>query len=231
MSRSPLPASTCRQSVNGMTTRLNGWVIALAVCGLGCAPPPTQVVVRLATELDAPSELDRVTLEILDEEGNVVREQSLVEGLDALGPERFHTIGTFGIIPRGADATRRFEVRATAQLGGRALFSTRARSSFIGQRTLRLDVYIPRLCLLIAETCREDQTCGIPGCVDPEVDPETLPSPADPTDSVDPRGGVAGPTDAPRLRHPWNGFATGSFAGEATARGPWSPLRRELVRA
>jgi len=155
-----------------------------------CASPPTQVVVRLATDLRFPAEFDSIGIEVLDADGTLVREQDVRE-LDGalLSDGRFHEVASFGLVPRGGDSSRRFEVRATARLGPNALFATRARSGFVRDNTIRLDVYVPRLCIDIAASCQPDETCGVTGCVDPEIDPTDLPSNEEipPTDPVDPR--------------------------------------------
>lgn len=86
-------------------------------------------------------------------------------------------------------------MRATALSGATTLFTTRARSSFVDERTIRLDLYLPGLCIDLAATCQPDETCGISGCVDPEIDPSTLPLNEErpPTDPVDPRPPVTPP--------------------------------------
>jgi len=168
-------------------------VLAVALAG-SCSGPPTQVVVRLATNLDFPTEFDALRLQILDDEGELVREQDVLE-IDIPADGAYHEIATFGVVPRGGDAGRRFEVRAQARLGGRELFTTRAISGFVDDTTIRLDVFLPELCLEIAASCEPDETCGVDGCVDPFVDPGGLPvyeetSPGDPVDPVDPRPAV-----------------------------------------
>ena len=164
--------------------------VPLAFLLAACAAPPTQVVVRLATDLRFPAEFDSFVIEVLDADGTLVREQDVRE-LDGalLSDGRFHEVASFGLVPRGGDSSRRFEVRATARLGPSSLFVTRARSGFVRENTIRLDVYVPRLCIDIAASCQPDETCGVSGCVDPEIDPNDLPSNEEipPTDPVDPR--------------------------------------------
>ncbi|MCB9597802.1 MAG: VCBS repeat-containing protein [Sandaracinaceae bacterium] len=169
--------------------------LVVALLLVGCAAPPTQVVVRLATDLAVPGELDAIHLEVVDGDGVVVREQDVRDLDPALADGRYHELATFGLVPRGGDSGRRFEVRATALSGATTLFTTRARSSFVDERTIRLDLYLPGLCIDLAATCQPDETCGISGCVDPEIDPSTLPSNEErpPTDPVDPRPPVTPP--------------------------------------
>lgn len=155
-------------SAGHLTTLTARCAVALALAlAAACADPPTQVAVRLASDMRA-SELDGLTLTLLDRSGDEVRRQELFD-LTLPGDGRFHTVGTFGVVPRDADPTRRFEVRVAARLGGASLFETRARTGFVRGRTIRLDLYVPRECVEVARTCRPDETCGVAGCVDPEV--------------------------------------------------------------
>ncbi|MCB9598514.1 MAG: hypothetical protein H6719_37715, partial [Sandaracinaceae bacterium] len=152
--------------------------LLLTCLATACAQPPTQVVVRLATDLETPTELDAIRLVLLDAEGEVVREQDLVD-FSIPGDGAYHEIGSFGVVPRAADASRRFEVRAQARGAGRELFTTRARTGFVSEQTIRLDLYLPASCLTVAVTCQPDETCGVVGCVSPDVDPRGLPSHAE----------------------------------------------------
>ncbi|MCA9605172.1 MAG: VCBS repeat-containing protein [Myxococcales bacterium] len=169
--------------------------IPLALALAACASPPTQVVVRLATDMGVPDELNGIGLRILDGDGSEVRSQNILDLDPALADGHYHEIGTFGLVPQNGDAGRRFEVQATALVGGSQLFITRARSSFLRERTIRLDLYVPRLCVDVAATCQPDETCGVTGCVDPEIDPTELPSNEEvpPPDPVDPRPPVVPP--------------------------------------
>ena len=168
-------------------------VLAAVVLSCGCEDPPTQVVVRLATNLsfgsDPGDDFDSIHLIIRDQDGEPVRDQVLADLEDVPSDGRYHEIGSFGILPRGGDATRRFEVSATAMKGGVQLFETYVRSSFVRKHTIRLDLYLPRLCIDLARTCMPDETCGIAGCVSPDVDPARLPlySPDDDPMPRDPR--------------------------------------------
>lgn len=177
--------------------------ILLALALVGCASPPTQVVVRLATDLAIPSELDSIRLELLDSDDEVVRSQDVVELDPAATGGQFVEIATFGVVPRGGDAGRRFEVRATARSGGATLFTTRARSGFVTENTIRLDLYVPASCIDVAETCLPDETCGVAGCVDPEIDPMSLPGWAegDPVTGIDPRTAGSNELSPPGAGH------------------------------
>lgn len=149
-------------------------LLALGLFLGSCAVPPTQVVVRLATNLAAPRDFDSIALLVLDDDGGVVRNQPIYD-ITVPPDGAFHEIGSFGVIPRGADSSRRFEVRATAMLAGTELFQSRVISSFVSRQTILLDLYLPGHCLALAATCQPDETCGIAGCVSPEVDPTALP--------------------------------------------------------
>lgn len=169
----------------------------LLVLGLlvGCTEPPTQVAVRVATDMRAPDDFDALALRIVDDAGDVVREQMIVAGLaDLPADRRYHQVGSFGLVPRAGDAERGFEVRVGVRHLGRERFETRAISHFLRRRTIRLDVYAAYSCLEQATSCEPDETCGVPGCVSPVVDPEALPpahrsdAPIDEESPVDPRG-------------------------------------------
>lgn len=160
----------------------------------GCADAPTQVAVHVHTNL-GPGELDGVSLIVRGQEGEEdeppVRTQEIVE-LD-LTAGVYREIGSFGILPRGGDSRRRFEVVAVARQGGAASFSTKVISGFVRHQTIRLDLYLPRTCLALADSCHPDETCGIAGCVDPVVDAADLPRDGEgsPDQPVDPRSGFS----------------------------------------
>lgn len=166
-------------------------LVALPAAFLGCAEAPTQVVVRIATDLTAADGVDAIAVHVLDGAGVTVNDAPIV--IEALSEDgSFVQVGTFGVTPAGGDATRRFEVRAEARFGGRVLFSTRARSGFVSRRTIVLDVYVAAQCLAIAQRCAADETCGVAGCTDPEIEAAGLGTRAtSPLDGDDPRGAPA----------------------------------------
>ncbi len=198
----------------GARSRAPGVVVGVAV-GLAlvlltssCREPPTQVLVRLATDIP---DLDNLVILVEDQDGEVVRETTLPpDRLRAIPADgRFHDLGSFGVLPRRGDATRRFLVRAEVSVRREGLvrFETRARTGFVARRTIRLDLYVASRCIELAAMCEEEGlTCGIDGCVPEDVPPELLPpidDPADPIDPLDPRtprdGGLDGSTvDAAR---------------------------------
>jgi hypothetical protein len=157
-----------------------------------CQEPPTQVVVRLATNMRAGpgGDFDAIQLEIIDQDDTIVRSQLVPITETIPGDGTFHVIGTFGVLPLRGDASRRFRVDAAALRQGSPLFKTYVRSSFVRRHTVQLDLYLPAHCVELARTCRPDETCSLAGCVSPEVDPTTLPpflGDGDPEDPVDPR--------------------------------------------
>lgn len=188
--------------------------VCVALTPLGCSSPPTQVVVRVATDLPYPAEIDGLSLVLLDGEGREIRREEVPPALlDVLADGAFREVASFGVRPEGGDAGRRFEVVAVAELAGAPRFETRARSGFVRHRTIRLDLYVPSSCVEVAQTCRPDETCGLRGCVDPEVDPEGLPESSDPAPvdaPEDPR--PPPPTHALRLLRPLSGAVTTRLA-------------------
>lgn len=165
-------------------------IAILALLLGGCADDPTQVAVRIVTDLGHPAEFDSLQLEIR-RPGDMepVRQQDVFEGLASPRGRGFREVASFGVVPRDGDASRGFEVRVKVRRGVDTLFTTRAVTGFVSGRTIRLDVYAPSRC--IGVVCQEDETCGVSGCVDPEVDPTVLEPglPATPPDGDDARGG------------------------------------------
>lgn len=182
----------------------------LLVALLGCVDQPTQVLVRLATDIP---DLDTVVISIYDDEDTLVREQVLPPDRLREVPNdgRFHPIGTFGLVPQDDDPNRRFRVIIDVAVNrdGPVRFETRARSGFVENNTIRLDIFIAELCIELAAMCEEEGlTCGIDGCVPEDVPPESLPPIDDdpiPDDPIDPRrfdGGVDAGMDAPGVDAP-----------------------------
>lgn len=181
-----------------------GRAVILFIALASCAEPPTQVVVRLATDIPS-TELSSLTLRVdsigPDGARETRREQSLVD-LDIPPDGRYHEIGTFGVVPFGGDPTRRFEVEVAVRGPDGPLFETRAITGFVRRRTIRLDVYVTHDCIEAARDCRPEETCGVLGCVDPEIDPEVLEvqdpdEPAPDPDGDDARGSGAMPDVRP----------------------------------
>lgn len=175
----------------------NAVVVTLLAWGLGsCADQPTQVAVYLATDLRVPGELQAVRMTLRNGAGDTIRDQVIADLSDFPSDGRFHELASFGVVPRRGVAGQRFEVEAAALLGGAELFTSRARTGFVTGRSIRLDVYLPSSCREQAARCRPDDTCGVPGCVSPDVDPALLPDDdgsagIDPEAPTDPRMPVA----------------------------------------
>lgn len=167
------------------------WLV-LALALTSCVDQPTQVFVRLATDIP---DIDTVVIRIYDDDEALVREQVLPpDRLSAVPADgRFHPIGTFGLVPQDNDPNRRFRVviDVTVRREETVRFETRARSGFVRDNTIRLDIFIAELCIDLAEMCEEEGlTCGIDGCVPEDVPPESLPPIDDdpiPDDPIDPR--------------------------------------------
>lgn len=147
---------------------------ACVVWGTACTEPPTQVVVRVATDMRAPDDLDALRIRVLDGVGRIRREE-IVRDIRLPDDGRYAIVGTFGVRPEGRDASRRFEVRAAPLASGAERFETRAISGFVTRRTVQLDLYVPGMCVALAELCTPDETCGVTGCVDPEIPAAELP--------------------------------------------------------
>ena len=168
--------------------------MATAVWLAGCAEP-TQLVVYVWTDMSVPLDVDQVRVRVYTL-GDPSPSYDNTVPLPESGRMDFRTELSFGAGPRGEDTTRRVRVLVDAIKGGDTLFTTEVRTGFARRKKLRLDVYLARRCLTQAAMCLPDQTCGLEGCVSPDVPVEALP-PADvpPTSPRDPRTADAGGLD------------------------------------
>jgi len=167
----------------------------------GCSTPETVVVVRLATDVRL-TDLRNIVIEVREagSSGGGVLDFTLqtpdLDALVAAPPGEFVEIRRIGVRPTD-DYTRRFEVSARVVGTEGRSFRTRVISSYVRERIVRLDLYLASDCFELAEECEEDETCGLEGCVDPFVPPESLPelAPDDPFPPIDPRMRDGGTTD------------------------------------
>jgi len=170
-----------------------------AALGAGCAEP-TQLVVVVSTDMTVPDEIDQVRVQVFHVgEALPTYDNALPLTPGAPPVLGFRTLLSFGAGPIDDDPSRRIRVVVDAIRAGRTLFTTEVRTSFARRKRLRLDVYLARRCIEQAARCRMDETCGLYGCVSPDVPVGSLPGySGDLTPSgIDPRAGDAGvATDA-----------------------------------
>ena len=172
-------------------------VVTFAWLLVGCASAPTQLIVRVDSDLVVPTELASVRVTTMFE-GAVVRQLELPVSREASGTA--HTLPfSFGVVPRGGDTSRdvRLVVEALDSLGV-PLVERTAVVGFLPGRTLLLPVFLARSC--IAVRCANGFTCTRDGCVAEAVD-VTLLLPVPPggeltVDAGEPALRDGGPTDA-----------------------------------
>ncbi len=166
--------------------------LALAAAAAGCAEKPTQLVVVVSTDMTAPDELDQVRVRTFaGSDATPIDDQTLPVPAGG-GPSAvaFRSVHAFDFDPPGGQASRPVRVAVDAMNAGRTLFTTEVRTGFASGKRLRLDVYVVRRCLAQAATCLPDETCGVPGCVAPDVSVNALPEQGNdtPPTGIDPRG-------------------------------------------
>jgi hypothetical protein len=141
---------------------------ALLLLAIACESP-AQLVVVVDTDLAVPGELAMVRAVVLDREGQPRSLNDFV--LDEEGAPELPF--SFGVVPIDGDPARTISIELTAHDGARAeLFTARARTGFVANRTLRLPMFLAGDCRTIE--CGENETCGEAGCVAADVPPETL---------------------------------------------------------
>ena len=217
----------------GCTVAAGAIVLVLACVVAGCAEP-TQLVVYVWTDMTVPLEIEQVRVRVFTV-GDPSPSYDNTVPLPASGRMDFRTDLSFGAGPRGEDTTRRVRVLVDAIKAGTTLFTTEVRTGFARRKKLRLDVYLARRCLVQAATCMPDETCGLDGCVSPDVPVDSLPpASTPPTTPRDPRtpdagGGIdggptadAGSSDA----GPADASVVATDAGPPDASGLPPPPRR-----
>ncbi len=144
------------------------------LAAIGCIPaePASQIVVVVSTDIEVPSGMDGFGARVRDRSGRARSDRSFPLGG---GSGSVELPADFGVAPLGGDVTRTVTIEIDANLGEETLFTTRAVTSFLEDRTLRLDMFLADRCLREAPTCREDETCRREGCVPAEIEPGDLP--------------------------------------------------------
>lgn len=152
-------------------------VIALsAVMFAGCADevvppdPLTQIVVVLVSDLEVPTRMDAIRLDVTAPSGTTERTSASLTGEDALSLP-----ATLGLLAVG-DALAPVTVVAEARLGGGTVVTRRVRTGFVADASVMLTVSLSAACFGRDGTCGEGMSCGEGGdCVADELDPTSLP--------------------------------------------------------
>lgn len=158
-------------------------LIAVATAAACRTERQSQLVVVVLSDMRVPEELDGFRVHVT---GGELEEGPPFEREFQLGQGGVTLPADFGVVPRGGDVRRRVTVAVDALKGGATLFSTRAITTFVAHRWLRLDIFLAANC--VDEVCEPDETCRPEGCVSPEVDPDDL----DTFEPGDPLGRDAG---------------------------------------
>jgi hypothetical protein len=116
------------------------------------------------------------------------------------------------LLPKDGDATRVYEVTATAlDAGGAPIAIVRAISGYVQRRALRLSLTFEDDCIDKALTCTDTQTCVSGACVDARITSSGLPGYSSPSTGANDRdSGSAAATD---------GGANDAAAAEAAVGG------------
>lgn len=151
-------------------TRARVLAVLIAVTGTGCRTErQSQLVVVVQSDMRVPEVLDGFRVHVT---GGELEEGPPFEREFRLGQGGVTLPADFGVVPRGGDVRRRVTVAVDALEGDRILFTTRAITTFVAHRWLRLDIFLAANC--IDEVCEPVETCRLEGCVPPEVDPGDL---------------------------------------------------------
>lgn len=140
----------------------------LCIGALGCGGT-SELVVVVDSNLTVPSELALIRVVVEDRNG---KPQSLNDFvLDEPGAPSLPF--SFGVVPLDGDSSRTIEIELSAFDETRTLsFVARARTGFIANKTLRLPMFLPRLCLML--DCSDDETCTDEGCTSATIAVEML---------------------------------------------------------
>jgi len=163
-----------------------GVAIGALVAAACSSTPRTAVFVRVIAEPGVERQAASLTLG--------------VRGAAASSPDAFGPATTFersggalvfpislGVIPKDADASRRFEIVVNAMgADGTRVGEARARGTFVEGRTHLLDIVLEDAC--IDTRCTATETCRAGVCEDAEIDVASLPlyepgAPPDPRDA------------------------------------------------
>jgi hypothetical protein len=136
---------------------------------VACGGTPAELVVVVRSDLQTPMELALVRAVVKDAAGRATSVNDFL--LDGSTPLSLPF--SFGVVPAGGDASREIEVELTAFDLEREVASTRrARTGFVEDRSLLLEMFLARSCRTVE--CEEGETCGEQGCVSDRVPPGDL---------------------------------------------------------
>lgn len=143
---------------------------ALVIAAAGCEVTATQLLVFVQTDLDREAgEIDAFDLTVRGPDLEPVPLEQ-----DQFSLDEVSLPASFGVAPRGRDSSRTVQVEVGARLDERALFTTRAHTSYVEHERLRLDMFLARRCRTEGPACEAlGLTCDQDGCRDPDELPAT----------------------------------------------------------
>lgn len=149
-------------AMRASASRPFGSLLALAgmLCAASCAPPPTQLIVVVDTDLQVPGELDAVSITVSSTTGVMESERQALASASTLPL-------TVTVIPSG-EFLGPIDVVAQGGLDGSVVLTRRARVTLVRGESLMLRLHLVARCLDVS--CDEDESCGESGCGPIELD-------------------------------------------------------------
>ena len=145
---------------------------------LGCSDviPATQVMVVIEAEAAVRAQTHDVRLVVRSGQGETSKWEARYEKTLALGDAGVRWPLEFALVPKSSDATRVYEVVATAiDNHGAAIAVVRAISGYLEHRALKLTLNFEDSCIGKALLCDDTETCVHGGCADAHVKGTSLP--------------------------------------------------------
>lgn len=140
-------------------------VCAAALVLVACGDPRTEIFVVVEGDLDVPSELDSVEVEVVAPDGAFETARADV----TTGP----LPRTLGVVWDGGRLDP-FVVTARGSVGGSVTVEQSARVAFLHEQTVVLRLRLDGSC--VGDTCGLDETCSAGVCVSVDVDADSLES-------------------------------------------------------
>ncbi len=137
------------------------WLAALSWALLGgCSnPPPTQIVVRIESDIAPRTEVTEVRVRV-QAQGSP---SPAVDRTFRLSDGNFVIPGEIGLIAEDPADTRRVVVELTASVAGGVTFFQRANVAWTAEQTMSLGMLLARRCQAVV--CASGMTCTDVGCV------------------------------------------------------------------
>jgi len=145
--------------------------LALVVGALGCESPRTQIMIGLATDMQAPDAFDRVELVAVRAKDGF-EEVRIDWTITGDRDEPFNLPGSFGLYSSGDESKVKLEL--TGYRGANAVVSRRAVLNFVDEKTLFIRMGLTASCVQRTD-CTPSQSCVEGVCRDTTINEEQLP--------------------------------------------------------